>query len=97
MTNKTGNVSINATMVARSCNHCCGRIPVSITYCERVFVALGLKHKVRKFPFYARDLSFSTHSFPNSISYPLSSQEIRHIDFLTSVFGCKTHKKVHNK
>jgi len=62
-----------------------------------VLIALGIKHKMRKFPFHARNLSFNTHPLPQSTSYPLSSQEIRHIDFLTSVFGCRRHKKVHNK
>ena len=77
-------------IVARSCYHCCGRIPISITYCVRMLIALGIKYKMRKSSLQARNLSFSTH--PHFNSYPLSSQEIRHIDFLTSVFGCRRHK-----
>jgi hypothetical protein len=32
---------------SRSCNHCCSRKSVSITYSEYVFVILGIKHDMR--------------------------------------------------
>jgi hypothetical protein len=44
--NKTKNTLRNT--VARSCNHwCSGKAVISITYCECVFVPLGMQHAKR--------------------------------------------------
>ena len=34
-------------MQACSCNRCCRLNAISITYCESVFVALGIRHAMR--------------------------------------------------
>ena len=38
---------VESNIEARSCNHCCSGRAVSVTYCERVFVALGIQHAMR--------------------------------------------------
>jgi hypothetical protein len=42
----------------RSCNHCCSRQAISITYCEFVFVALGIQHAKRMSGFMASSVAF---------------------------------------
>jgi hypothetical protein len=37
----------NVTLRRLSCNHCCNRKPICITYCECVFVALGIQQAMR--------------------------------------------------
>ena len=34
-------------METHTCNHCCHRKAINITYSERVFVALGVEHSMR--------------------------------------------------
>jgi hypothetical protein len=34
----------NRNIEACFCNHCCSGKTVSVTYCEGVFVALGIQH-----------------------------------------------------
>jgi len=38
---------VKRNIEARSCNHCCSGKAVIITYCEYVFVALGVQHALR--------------------------------------------------
>jgi hypothetical protein len=42
--NYTGDVR---NIEALSCNHCCSAKAINITYCECVFVALGIQHAMR--------------------------------------------------
>jgi hypothetical protein len=37
-------MNVQRTTEARSCNHCFSGKVISITYCECVFVALGIEH-----------------------------------------------------
>jgi hypothetical protein len=46
MYNKTDNI-LQRNIKARSFNHCCSGKAILITYCECVFVALGIKYAMR--------------------------------------------------
>jgi len=44
---KEGQYTHNDKIKARSCNHCGTGNPISTTYSQCVFVALGIQHKMR--------------------------------------------------
>jgi hypothetical protein len=51
---------IQRNIEARSCSHCCSEIAISITYCECIFVALGIQHALRMHRIVICGLSDST-------------------------------------
>ena len=56
---KAGN-GVNCNLQVRSCNHCCSGKAISITYCECVFVALGIQHAMHTRHIATSDLPRST-------------------------------------
>jgi len=62
LVSKTDNALYRNTEV-RSCNNCCGGRAISITYCECVFVALGIQQAMRMRRFVICDLLCSTICF----------------------------------
>jgi hypothetical protein len=90
---RTGNY-VQRNTEARSCNQCCHRKAISITYSECVFVALVTQHAMRMRRTVLSSVNFVTLPYFSTLShkrYNFREEVVEQKVFLFSIQRCLKH------